>query len=151
MKKLIISLLIIIPLISISQAQVQPYLNLEEAMRMTDTAEEKARQENWNVVIAILDGGGHLIYLRRMDGVQIGSVDVAQAKAKSAVYFKRPTKVFEELVKSGGTHILSLPNAIAVEGGLPIFKDGVCVGAIGISGVTSAQDGIIAEAGLKVL
>jgi uncharacterized protein GlcG (DUF336 family) len=151
MKKLIIFLLIIIPLISIAQAQVQPYLNLEEAMRMTDAAEEKARQENWNVVIAILDGGGHLIYLRRMDGVQIGSVDVAQAKAKSAVYFKRPTKVFEELVKSGGTHILSLPNAIAVEGGLPIFKDGVCVGAIGISGVTSAQDGIIAEAGLKGL
>jgi glc operon protein GlcG len=151
MKKLILSLLIIIPLISIAQAQVQPYLNLEEAMRTADAAEEKARQENWNVVIAILDGGGHLIYLRRMDGVQIGSVDVAQAKAKSAVYFKRSTKVFEDLVKSGGTHILSLPNAIPVEGGLPIFKDGVCVGAIGISGVTSAQDGMIAEAGLKAL
>lgn len=151
MKKLIIFILIIIPLISIAQAQVQPYLNLEEAMRISDAAEEKARQENWNVVIAVLDGGGHLLYLRRMDGVQIGSVEVAQAKGKSAVYFKRSTKVFEESVKSGGTHILSLPNAIPVEGGLPIFKDGVCVGAIGISGVTSAQDGIIAEAGLKAL
>ena len=151
MKKLILLILILIPMISATQAQVQPYLNLEEALRISDAAEEKARQENWNVVIAILDGGGHLIALRKMDGVQIGSVEVAQAKAKSAVFFKRPTKVFEDMVKGGGIHLLNLPNVIPVEGGLPIFKDGVCVGAIGISGVTSAQDGIIAEAGLKAL
>lgn len=151
MKKLILFILIFFPLIFMAHAQIQPYLNLEEAMRISDAAEQKARQENLNVVIAILDGAGHLIYLRRMDGVQIGSVEVAQAKAKSAVYFKRPTKVFEDLVKSGGTHLLSLPNAISVEGGLPIFKDGVCVGAIGISGATSAQDGTIAEAGIKVI
>lgn len=151
MKKLIILIFILFPFISTLQAQVQPYLNLEEAQRISDAAEEKARLENWNVVIAILDGGGHLITLRKMDGVQIGSVEVAQAKAKSAVYFKRSTKVFEDLVNEGNTRLVTLPNAIPVEGGLPIFKDGVCVGAIGVSGVTSAQDGIIAEAGLKAM
>jgi uncharacterized protein GlcG (DUF336 family) len=151
MKKLILLILMCIPMISVTQAQVQPYLNLEEAMRISDAAEEKARQENWNVVIAILDGGGHLIALRKMDGVQIGSVEVAQAKAKSAVYFKRSTKIFEDMVKAGSVHLIGLPNAVPVEGGIPIFKDGVCVGAIGISGVTSAQDGIIAEEALKVL
>lgn len=151
MKKLVLLILILMPVISNSQAQVQPYLNLEEAKRISDAAEEKARLENWNVVIAILDGGGHLIALRKMDGVQIGSVEVAQAKAKSAVYFKRSTKVFEDLVNDGNTRLVTLPNALPIEGGIPIFKDGVCVGAIGVSGVTSAQDGIIAEAGLKAL
>lgn len=151
MKKLLLLILCSIPLLSLAQNHTQPYLNLEEAKRIVDAAEERALQDNWNVVIAILDGGGHLIYLRKMDGTQIGSVEVAQAKAKSAVFFKRPTKVFEDLVNAGNTRILSLPNAVAVEGGIPIFKDGVCIGAIGVSGVTSAQDAIIAEAGLKAL
>jgi glc operon protein GlcG len=102
------------------------------------------------VVIVILDDGGHLISLRRMDGVQIGSVDVAQAKARSAVMFKRSTKIFEEAMKGeGGSRIATLPHAVGVEGGLPIFKDGVIVGSIGVSGVTSAQDGMVAEAGVK--
>jgi uncharacterized protein GlcG (DUF336 family) len=86
-----------------------------------------------------------------MDGVQIGSIDVALAKAKSAVYFKRPTKVFEDAMKGeGGARIATLPNAVAIEGGLPIFKDGIIVGAIGISGASSAQDGVVAAAGLSV-
>lgn len=151
MKKILFMILCSLPLISFSQSHTQPFLSLEEAKRIADASEERAMQDKWNVVIAILDGGGHLIYLRKMDGTQIGSVEVAQAKAKSAVYFKRPTKVFEDLVNAGNTRILSLPNAVAVEGGIPIFKDGVCIGAIGISGVTSAQDAIIAEAGLKAL
>src|SRR5690606_9451803 len=100
--------------------------------------------------VTILDAGGNLGVLERMDGVQVGSVDVAQAKAKTAVYFKRPSKAFEDLMKTeGGARIATLPNATAIEGGLPIFKDGILVGAIGISGVTSAQDGIIADAGVK--
>ena len=151
MKYCFLLILLSFSMISLAQNQTLPYLNLEEAKKIADAAEERARQDNWNVVIAILDGGGHLIVLRRMDGTQIGSVEVAQAKAKSAVYFKRPTKVFEDIVNQGNTRILSLPNAVAIEGGIPIFKDGVCVGSIGISGVTSAQDGIIAEAGLKAL
>jgi glc operon protein GlcG len=151
MKKLLLLVLCFIPLLSFSQNHTQPFLNLEEAKRIADACEERAIQDKWNVVIAILDGGGHLIYLRKMDGTQIGSVEVAQAKAKSAVYFKRSTKVFEDLVNGGNTRILSLPNAIPVEGGIPIFKEGVCIGAIGISGVSSDQDGIIGEAGLKAL
>lgn len=151
MKYTLLLILLSFSWISFAQNQTLPYLNLEEAKKVADAAEERARQDNWNVVIAVLDGGGHLILLRRMDGTQIGSVEVAQAKAKSAVYFKRPTKVFEDLVNEGNSRILSLPNAVAIEGGLPIFKDGVCVGSIGISGVTSVQDGIIAQTGLKAL
>lgn len=150
MKKLILSLLLLFPLISFAQNHDKPYLNLEDAQRITAAATEKATAEGWNVVIVILDDGGHMISLQRMDGVQIGSVDVAQAKAKSAVYFKRPTKIFEDAMKGeGGARIGTLPNAVGIEGGLPIFKDGVIVGAIGVSGVTSAQDGIIAAAGLE--
>jgi glc operon protein GlcG len=148
MKTLILFVLLSFPLMAMGQTK--PYLTLEDAHRISDAAEAKAKSEGWNVVISILDDGGHLISLRRMDGVQIGSVEVALAKAKSAVFFKRSTKVFEDAMKAeGGARIATLPNAVGVEGGLPIFKDGVIVGAIGISGVTSAQDGIIAEAGLK--
>lgn len=148
MKRTLFFLLFILPILSF--AQQKPYLTLEDAERITAAAEVKAKAEGWNVVIAILDDGGHLISLKRMDGVQIGSIEVAQAKAKSAVFFKRPTKVFEDAMKGeGGSRIATLPNAVGVEGGLPIFKDGIIVGSIGVSGVTSAQDGIIAEAGVK--
>jgi glc operon protein GlcG len=126
-------------------------LNLADAQRISDAAEERAREDNWNVVIAILDEGGHLLALRRMDGTQVGSVDVAIAKAKTSVYFKRPSKVFEDAAKGGNTHLMSLPNVVAVEGGLPIRDGERVIGAIGISGVTSEQDGIIAEAALKAL
>lgn len=138
-------------LFSTTQAQglSAKVISLEEAQKISDAAEVKARAENWNVVIAILDAGGHLIALRRMDGTQVGSVEVAQKKAETALKFKRPTKVFEDAVKGGNVHIMSLPNVVAVEGGLPIVHDGMVIGAIGVSGVTSAQDGIIAEAGLK--
>jgi uncharacterized protein GlcG (DUF336 family) len=148
MKKLLFLMLLALPMLSFSQTK--PYLTLEDAERITAAAEAKAKAEGWNVVIAILDDGGHLISLKRMDGVQIGSIEVAQAKAKSAVYFKRSSKVFEDAMKGeGGSRIATLPNAVGVEGGLPIFKDGIIVGSIGISGVTSAQDGIIADAGVK--
>ncbi len=126
-------------------------LGLAEAQRISDAAEKRARQDNWTVVIAIVDAGGHLISLRRIDGTQVGSVEVALKKAQSAVYFKRPTKVFQDAVAQGSHHILSLPNAIPIEGGIPIEHGGKVIGAIGVSGVTSAQDGIIAQAGLKAL
>jgi uncharacterized protein GlcG (DUF336 family) len=149
MKKLILSLAFLIAGLSFAFAQTKPYLNLADAQRITAAAAEKAKAENWNVVIVILDDGGNLISLQRMDGVQVGSVDVAQSKAKSAVFFKRSTKIFEDMMKGeGGARIATLPNAVGIEGGLPIFKDGVIVGSIGVSGVTSAQDGIIAEAGV---
>jgi glc operon protein GlcG len=126
-------------------------LGLAEAQRIADAAEKRARQDNWTVVIAIVDAGGHLVSLRRIDGTQVGSVEVAIKKAQSAVYFKRPTKAFQDMVGQGNQHILSLPNAIPIEGGIPIEHGGRVIGAIGVSGVTSAQDGIIAQAGLKAL
>jgi glc operon protein GlcG len=146
-------LIVVLCLVGIYNAQAQglsaKVITLEEAQKISDAAQEKAKAENWNVVIAILDAGGHLIALRRMDGTQVGSVEVAQKKAETALKFKRPTKVFEDAVKGGNVHIMSLPNVVAVEGGLPIEHDGMVIGSIGVSGVTSAQDGIIAEAGLK--
>ncbi len=149
MKTIILSIALFLSGLSLALAQTKPYLNLVDAQRITAAATEKAKAEGWNVVIVILDDGGNLISLQRMDGVQVGSIEVAQAKAKSAVFFKRPTKIFEDAMKAeGGARIATLPNAVGVEGGLPIFKDGVIVGAIGVSGVTSAQDGIIAAAGI---
>ena len=149
MKNIILSLFVLLPLFSLAQNHTKPYLNLEDAQRITAAATEKSKAEGWNVVIAILDDGGHLISLQRMDGVQIGSLEVAMAKAKSAVYFKRPTKVFQDAMRvEGGSRIATLPNAVGIEGALPIFKDGIIVGSIGVSGVTSAQDGIVAAAGI---
>jgi glc operon protein GlcG len=150
MKKSILSFVFLFVGLSLALAQSKPYLTLSDAQQITAAATEKAKAENWNVVIVILDDGGNLISLQRMDGVQVGSIDVAQAKAKSAVYFKRSTKVFEDVMKGeGGARIATVPHAVGVEGGLPIFKDGILVGAIGVSGVTSAQDGIIAAAGIE--
>lgn len=131
-------------------AQTQGTINLDLATKIADAAQEKAVSENWNVVIAILDQGGNLILLKRMDGTQIGSIEVAQLKAKTAFEFKRSTKVFEDMIKNGAVHLTTMP-ITAVEGGLPIFKNGDLIGSIGISGVTSAQDGIIAEAALKAV
>lgn len=126
-------------------------LSLEAAKRIAKAAESFARRRKWNVVIAVLDDGGHLIYLARMDGTQIGSIDVAQAKGRSALAFKRPTKVWEEVLAGGRASVLGLPGVTPVEGGLPILIGGEVIGAIGVSGVTSAQDGEIAAAGLAVL
>ena len=131
--------------------QQQKVLTLAEAREMLQAAENRAKQDNWNVVITIVDAGGHLLLLHRMDGVQIASVEVAQKKAKAAAYYRRPTKAFEDALKSGNTGIMLLPNVIASEGGVPIMHEGQVIGAIGVSGVTSAEDGIIAEAALKVL
>jgi glc operon protein GlcG len=148
MKYILITILLNISILGLSHAQTQPILTLEQATKIADAAQKKALSENWDVVIAILDQGGNLILLRRMDGTQIGSIEIAQLKAKTAFEFKRPTKVFEEMIKGGAVHLTTMP-ITAVEGGLPIFKDGIIIGSIGISGVTSAQDGIIAEAALK--
>ena len=122
-------------------------LTLAAAKQIAAAAETEAVNNKWNVVIAILDEGGQLLYLQRMDETQIGSVDVAIAKGQSAVKFKRPTKAFEDALVGGRQAILSLPGAIPVEGGLPLLVDGRIIGAIGVSGVQSNQDGIIAKAG----
>ncbi len=126
-------------------------LNLATAKQLVAAAEAEAVKNKWNVVIVIVDDGANLLYLQRMDGTQIGSVDVAIGKARSAVKFKRPTKVFEDAVAGGRNAVMTLPGAMPVEGGLPLMVDNVPVGAIGVSGVTSQQDGQIAAAAVAEL
>jgi glc operon protein GlcG len=126
-------------------------LTLEAATRIAVAAEAEATRNRWNVVIAVVDAGGHLVHLRRMDGAQIGSVAVAQEKAKTAALFRRPTKVFADRAAAGETTPLTLPGVIPIEGGIPLLVAKQVVGAIGVSGATAAQDGQIAEAGAKAL
>jgi glc operon protein GlcG len=126
-------------------------LSLEVARQIAAAAEKHARENKWNVCIAIVDDGGHLIYFQRMDGVQTGSVLVSQRKAQTAIGFKRPSKVFEEGVAGGRNALLGLPGAVPLEGGLPLAVEGEMIGAIGVSGVTAQQDGMIAQAGVDAL
>jgi uncharacterized protein GlcG (DUF336 family) len=133
------------------QLATKKILTLQGAKQIAAAAQEEARKNNWRMVIAIVDDGGHLIYLERMDGTQVASVVVAQEKAQSAIRFKRPTKALEDAVAGGRIVVMKLAGAIPVEGGVPIVVDGEFLGAIGVSGGTSAQDGQVAAAGLKVL
>ena len=126
-------------------------LNLELTKKIAAAAEAYARENDWNVIIAIVDDGGHLLYLQRMDGAQIGSVEIAIRKAQSAINFKRPTKAFADRVNSGGTALITLPGAITFDGGHPIVHEGHYLGGIGVSGVTGEQVGFIAAAGAEVL
>ncbi|MBI5719519.1 MAG: heme-binding protein [Burkholderiales bacterium] len=134
-------------------AWAQPYgapIDLATAKKVAAAAVEEARKNNFLMVVAITDGAGDLVYLEKMDGVQTGSVKVAQGKARSAALFKRPTKVFQDIVAGGGDglRILGLEGAVPVEGGIPLVIGGKVVGAIGTSGGSSAQDGQVAKAGV---
>lgn len=120
-------------------------LSLDDAKQAAAAAAAVAVQNGWKVVVAILDDGGNLLYLERADGTQPGSVDVAIAKGRTAVMFRRPTKAFEDTVAGGRTVMMMLPGATPVEGGLPLIYRGEVVGAIGVSGVQSSQDGQIAK------
>jgi glc operon protein GlcG len=126
-------------------------LALADAKRIAAAASAKAQAEGWTVVIAIHDAGGHLLYLERADGTQLGSAIVAQEKSRTALLFKRPTKAMEDIVLSGRTNMMSLPGLTPVEGGLPVLVDGEVVGSIGVSGVQSSQDGQVAAAGVAAL
>lgn len=128
-------------------------INLENAKKAAAAAAAEARKNNWNMAIAITDGGGALVYLEKMDATQTGSVKVAIGKARSAAMFKRPTKVFQDVVASGGggLRILGLQGAVPIDGGLPIVMDGKIVGAIGVSGAAGDQDAQCAKAGADTL
>jgi len=126
-------------------------LTLEAAKKIAVAAEAEARKNNWNVVIAVVDDGGHLVYLQRIDGTQTGSIDVAIGKARTSAAFKRPTKVFDDLAKTRPSITSISPTAVLLEGGVPVVVGGQVVGAVGVSGVTSQQDAQIAEAGIAAL
>ncbi len=129
----------------------RPILTLEDAKRVAAAAEAEAKTNEWKVVIAVVDDGGHLLYLQRSHDTQFGSVETAIAKAHAAVAFQRPTKASEDAVTSGRLIHLALPGVIPAEGGVPLLRDGVIVGGLGISGVRSFQDGQIAQAGANAL
>jgi uncharacterized protein GlcG (DUF336 family) len=128
-------------------------ISLESAKKAAAAAAAEARKNNWNMAIAIADVGGDLVYLEKMDGTQTGSVKVAIDKARTAAMFKRPTKVWQDAVASGGggLRVLGLEGVVPIDGGLPIVMDGKIVGAIGVSGAAGDQDAQCAKAGVDTL
>ena len=129
----------------------KPLLTLGDAKRVAAAAEAEAQRNGWRVAIAVVDDGGHLLYLERSHDTQFGSVETAMQKAHAAVAFRRPTKASEDAVLSGRLIHLALPGVIPAEGGVPLEIGGFIVGGLGISGVRSFQDGQIAAAGAAAL
>ena len=130
-----------------------PPLSLDVARKIAFAAEAEAKANGWPMVIAVMDSGSNLVVLHKMDQAQTGSVTIAQAKAESAVRFKRPTKVFEEALTTGGINLrlLATHSACPLEGGLPLMVGGQLVGAIGVSGMQSTQDAQVAAVGAKAM
>ena len=126
-------------------------LTLDDAKRVALAAEAEARRNEWRVVIAVVDDGGHLLYLQRSHDTQFGSVETAICKARATAAFHRPTKASEEAVLSGRLIHLALPGVIPAEGGVPLIRQNQVIGGLGISGVRSFQDGQIAQAGANAL
>ena len=129
----------------------QTALSLEDAKRVATAARAEAEKSGWAVVIAVVDDGGHLMYLERMDGTQKASSRIAEEKGRTAILFKRPSKAIEDNVLEGRVVMMGLPGAVPLEGGVPLVKDGQFLGGIGVSGVQSFQDGIVARAGAAAL
>ena len=128
----------------------RPMLTLEDCRKITVAAEAEARKNNWNVCIAILDDGGHLLHLARMDGASPANARIAVEKGRTAAETRRSTTAWQERIAKR-PELLNMPQVTPVQGGLPIMVDGVCVGGVGISGVQSHEDEQIAAAGVKAV
>jgi uncharacterized protein GlcG (DUF336 family) len=128
-------------------------ISLESARKAAAPALAEAAKNNWTIAVAIVDPGGNLVYYEKMDNTQLGSAKVSIDKARSAALFKRPTKALQDALAAGGEglRILRVQGAVPVEGGIPLVMDGKIVGAIGVSGATSAQDAQCAKAGADSL
>ncbi len=131
--------------------KTRPVLTLEDCLKMSAAAEGEARKNAWNVAIAILDDGGHLLHFARMDGATPANAAIAVDKARTAATSRRASGAWEKLIKDGRTGMLNMPGILPVQGGLPIVAEGTCVGGIGVSGVQSHQDDQIAQAGIDAL
>ena len=137
-----------------AQAQVieeRTALTLEGAKVVAEAAATEARQNDWNVVIVVVDANGDLLHLQRMDRAHLGSLQLAQEKAQTAARYRRPSKDFADWLHEGGQAALALPGAIPSEGGLPIIVDREVIGAVGVNGVRAAYDTQIAQAGIDAL
>lgn len=132
--------------------KMKSILGADEVASIGAAAEAEARAQGWNVTIAVVDDGGHLLWLKRQDGAAAISAFVAAAKAKSAALGRRPSGDYEDMINKGRTAFLSVPEVAGLlEGGMPVMVDGHCIGAIGVSGVKPAQDLQVAMAGLAAL
>lgn len=134
--------------------QTKPYLSLADVKKIAAGAEAEAVANNWPVVIAIVDDGGHLLWLQRQDGAAPLSSHIAPAKARVSALGRRESKIYEDMINNGRTAFLSAPAPMAdglLEGGVPIIVDGHVVGAVGVSGVKSAEDVQVAKAGIAAL
>jgi glc operon protein GlcG len=156
LRSFLVVLLLVFTASSVSAQMPVPYgapINLESAKKAAAAAVTEARKNNWTMAVAVLDPGGALVYFEKMDGTQTGSVRVAIGKARSAALYKRPTKVWQDIVAGGGggLRILGLEGAVPIEGGVPLVMDGKVVGAIGLSGGSGDQDGQCARAGADAL
>lgn len=123
----------------------------EDVIRVADAAVAHARANEWNVTIAVVDDGGHLLYVRRLDSAAPITAEIAVAKARTASLGRRESKVYEDVIKQGRTAFLSAPLTGMLEGGVPVIVNGDVVGAVGVSGVKSDQDAAIARAGIAAL
>jgi glc operon protein GlcG len=130
-----------------AQLPTKQVLTLDAAKRIAAASEAEAKRRGATVVIAVVDDGGYLLVLERLDDTQVASVDVGIAKARTAAIFRRPSKVFEDQVKNGRVSALALPGAVALQGGVPIIIDGKVVGAVGVSGNSPQEDEDIAKVG----
>jgi glc operon protein GlcG len=128
-------------------------ISVDNAKKAAAAAVAEARKNNWTMAVAVTDPGGTLVYFEKMDGTQTGSVNVALGKARSAALYKRPTKVWQDIVAGGGAglRLLGLEGAVPIEGGIPLVMDGKIVGAIGLSGGSAQQDNQCATAGVDAV
>ena len=132
--------------------KTQQTLTHEDVRRMAAAAEAEAHKNTWAVTVAIVDSGGHLLWLQRLDGAAPISAEIAPAKARTAALGRRESKVYEDMINQGRVAFLSVPTLQGMlEGGMPIMVDGQCLGAIGVSGVKSSKDAHIASAGIAAL
>lgn len=130
----------------------KPYLSLDNLKAVAAAAEAEALAHQWAVTIAIVDDGGHLLWLQRLDGAAPASAHIAPAKAHTAALGRRESRVYEDMINQGRVSFLSAPALSGMlEGGVPIVVDGHCVGAVGVSGVKSTEDAQIARAGIAAL
>ncbi|QIL69395.1 heme-binding protein [Diaphorobacter sp. HDW4B] len=127
-------------------------LELSDIKKIAAAAEAEALKNNWNVAIAIVDNGGHLLWFQRLDGAAPVSAHIAPSKARTAALGCRESRLYEEMINGGRASFLSAPTIDGLlEGGVPIMKDGLCLGAVGVSGVKSTEDAQIAKAGIAAL
>ena len=147
----LMSVALIAPRVMSAQLADTKALTAAVVKNILATAEATAKQNNWNVSIAVVDGGGDLVGFLKLDGASVGTVQISQGKARTAARFGRPTKVYADRIQADTLMMLSVDGLIAIQGGLPIIVGGRVIGAVGVSGATSAQDEQVAASGIAVI